>query len=42
MFRFKHEALLAISQARFGWEKLICLPTGESDTEPMAMLLMKR
>mgnify|MGYP002345874833 CR=1 FL=1 len=44
MFRFKRydEALLAESLARFGWEKLISLPIGESDRAPVAMLLVKR
>ena len=44
MFRFKRydEGLLAESLARFGWEKLVCLPIGESDRAPMAMLLVKR
>ncbi len=44
MFRFKRydEALLAESLTRFGWEKLVCLPIGESDRAPMAMLLVKR
>ncbi len=33
MFRFKRydETLLAESLARFGWEKLVALPFGESD-----------
>ena len=44
MFRFKRydEALLAESLARFGWEKLVSLPIGESDRAPVAMLLVKR
>ena len=44
MFRFKRydEALLAESLARFGWEKLISLPIGESERAPVAMLLVKR
>ena len=44
MFRFKRydEALLAESLARFGWEKLVALPIGESDRAPVAMLLVKR
>ena len=44
MFRFKRydEALLTESLARFGWEKIVCLPIGESDRAPMAMLLVKR
>ena len=44
MFRFKRydEGLLTESLARFGWEKLVCLPIGESDRAPMAMLLVKR
>ena len=44
MFRFKRydEALLAESLARFGWEKVVSLPIGESDRAPMAMLLVKR
>ena len=44
MFRFKRydEGLLAESLACFGWEKLVCLPIGESDRAPMAMLLVKR
>jgi len=44
MFRFKRydEALLAESLARFGREKLIAPPMGESDRAPVAMLLVKR
>ncbi len=44
MFRFKRydEALLAETLARFGWEKLVALPIGESDRAPVAMLLVKR
>ena len=44
MFRFKRydEALLAETLARFGWEKLMALPIGESDRAPVAMLLVKR
>jgi hypothetical protein len=44
MFRFKRydEALLTESLARFGWEKLLSLPIGESDRAPVAMLLVKR
>ena len=44
MFRFKRydEALLAESLARFGWEKLVALPIGESERAPVAMLLVKR
>ena len=44
MFRFKRydEALLTESLARFGWEKLLSLPVGESDRAPVAMLLVKR
>ncbi len=44
MFRFKRYdgALLAESLARFGWEKLVALPIGESDRAPVAMLLVKR
>ena len=44
MFRFKRydEALLAESLARFGWEKLVSLPIGESDRAPVARLLVKR
>ncbi len=44
MFRFKRydEALLAESLARFGWEKLVSLPIGESERAPVAMLLVKR
>ena len=43
MFRFKRydEALLAESLSRFGWEKLITLPIGESERAPVAMLLVK-
>jgi hypothetical protein len=43
MFRFKRydEALLAESLARFGWEKLVALPIGESDRAPVAMLLVE-
>jgi transcriptional regulator with XRE-family HTH domain len=44
MFRFKRydEALLTESLARFGWEKLVALPIGESERAPVAMLLVKR
>ncbi len=44
MFRFKRydEAQLAKTLARFGWEKLVALPIGESDRAPVAMLLVKR
>ena len=44
MFRFKRydEALLAETLARFGWEKLVSLPIGESERAPVAMLLVKR
>ncbi len=43
-FRIKRhdEALLAEPLARFGWEKLVALPIGESDRAPVAMLLVKR
>ena len=44
MFRFKRydEGLLAESLARFGWEKRVSLPIGESERAPVAMLLVKR
>jgi hypothetical protein len=44
MFRFKRydEALLTESLTRFGWEKLVSLPIGESERAPVAMLLVKR
>ena len=44
MFRFKRydEVLLAETLARFGWEKLVARPIGESDRAPVAMLLVKR
>ena len=44
MFRFKRydEDLLAETLARFGWEKLVSLPIGESERAPVAMLLVKR
>ena len=44
MFRFKRydETLLAETLARFGWQKLVALPIGDSDRAPVAMLLVKR
>ena len=44
MFRFKRydEALLAETLARFGWEKLVARPIGDSDRAPVAMLLVKQ
>jgi len=43
MFRFKRydEALLAETLARFGWEKLVARPIGDSNRAPVAMLLVK-
>ena len=44
MFRFKryYETLLAEALARFGWEKLVTRPIGDSDRAPVAKLLVKR